>query len=41
MSHNWPLHGDKRQKNCAEKFEFLENFWSFGQFLECFGFVFE
>ena len=37
MSHNWPLNGEKRQKAWAEKLEFLVNFWSFGEFLECFG----
>ena len=37
MTHNWPLKGDKRQKACAEKLEFLEIFWSFGELLEYFG----
>ena len=40
MTRNWPLKGDKRQKVWAEKLEFLENFWSFGELLEYFGGVF-
>ena len=37
MSHNWALNCKKRQKVSAEKLEFLENFWSFAEFLEWFG----
>ena len=37
MSHNWPRNGEKRQKVWANKIEFLEIFWSFGEFLEYFG----
>ena len=41
MSHNWPRNGAKRQKVWAKKVEFLENFWSFEEFLEWFGVVLE
>ena len=37
MSHNWPRNGEKRQKLWAKKSEFLENFWSLGEFLEYLG----
>ena len=37
MTHYWPLNGNKYQKICPKKLEFLENFWSFGVFLEWFG----
>ena len=35
--HNWALNCEKRQKVWAKNFEFLENFWSFGEFIEYFG----
>ena len=41
MTPNWPLKGDKRQKDWAEKLEFWENFWSFGELLEYFGGILE
>ena len=40
MSHNWALNCEKRQKVLAKNFEFLENFWSFGEYMDYFGVFF-
>ena len=36
----WALNCEKRQKVLAENFEFLENFWRFGEYMEYFGVFF-
>ena len=40
MRQNWALNCEKRQKVLAKNFEFLENFWSFGEYMDYFGVVF-